>query len=183
MSTPRSCERSWVKVANQWASKAGNELYASGVVLRLKNQLDSLEWVLGDLLEEQLRRRWHSEQWSAFENVAHLGRHHEISIERIRQIAANEQPTLQVYKAEEDCEWPTWQRRSLNETLGLLRERRAELIQFVTNLAPDQLNRTGTHSTFGTMSAIRYLDFFLMHEAHHLYVALIRARARSSRAI
>jgi hypothetical protein len=163
---------------NHWASKAGNQLDASGIGMRLKNQIDSLEWVLGGLPEEQLRRRWYSEQWSAFENIAHLGRHHEISIERIRQIAANEQPTLQRYKAEEDSGWPTWQRKSLKQTLDLLRARRVELIQFVTNLSPDQISCTGTHPTFGTISVIRYLDFFLMHEAHHLYVALVRARAR-----
>jgi hypothetical protein len=93
---------------NHWASKAGNQLDASGIGMRLKNQIDSLEWVLGGLPEEQLRRRWYSEQWSAFENIAHLGRHHEISIERIRQIAANEQ----LFAADYIHHDPVWSKNS-----------------------------------------------------------------------
>ena len=49
-------------------------------------------------------------------------------------------------------------------------------------LTPEQLRRTGVHAKFGPMDVPRWLEFFLVHEAHHLYVSLQRlAEARGAR--
>ena len=42
------------------------------------------------------------------------------------------------------------------------------------NLA--QLARTGVHPTLGEMALPLWIEFFLLHEAHHLYVVMKRAR-------
>jgi len=51
---------------------------------------------------------------------------------------------------------------------------RLNLIDKITALQPLDYNRTGIHSSFGEMTLALWLEFFLIHEAHHLYVILQR---------
>ncbi|MGD8307736.1 MAG: DinB family protein, partial [Ignavibacteria bacterium] len=50
-----------------------------------------------------------------------------------------------------------------------LDENRQAMNTFLYNLTPEQLNRKGTHQKFGTMNVIQWIEFFLLHEAHHIY--------------
>ena len=82
----------------------------------------------------------------------------------------------------EDPAWERWRSLAAPQVWVALEERRAALVSAVSALAPAQLARTGVHQKFGAMSVPRWLEFFLVHEAHHLYVALQRlAEARSAR--
>jgi hypothetical protein len=49
---------------------------------------------------------------------------------------------------------------------------RAKLMARMWSLTEDDFDRTGVHSKFGAMSLALWLEFFLVHEAHHLYVVL-----------
>jgi Protein of unknown function (DUF1569) len=40
----------------------------------------------------------------------------------------------------------------------------------------DRMGRVGHHPAFGALNLRQWVQFFLMHEAHHLYVALVRSR-------
>jgi hypothetical protein len=40
----------------------------------------------------------------------------------------------------------------------------------------DQRSRIGIHGVLGGMTIPEWIEFFLLHEAHHLYVAMQRAR-------
>ena len=60
-----------------------------------------------------------------------------------------------------------------DETLRRMRDARARLIAWVNGLTPEQLERTGLHPAFGPMTIPRWLEFFLLHEAHHLYTAML----------
>ena len=48
---------------------------------------------------------------------------------------------------------------------------------------PEQdLNRIGTHPVFGTMNIALWLNFFLLHEAHHLFTIFrLAAELKKSR--
>jgi hypothetical protein len=46
----------------------------------------------------------------------------------------------------------------------------------VTSLSDQELGRAGTHPVLGALAIPEWLEFFLLHEAHHLYVVTIRAR-------
>jgi hypothetical protein len=48
-------------------------------------------------------------------------------------------------------------------------------------MSPAESGRTGLHPTFGEMDVAGWLDFFLLHEAHHLYTALVRVGEASRR--
>jgi uncharacterized damage-inducible protein DinB len=143
---------------------------------RLMNQLDGLPEVLGSAPPQALRRHPASGKWSAHENLAHLVRHHEIMLERVRRILAEDAPRLDPYRAEDDPEWPRYAALSTAEALNQLRTNRRRLIAAVEKLTPEEMSRTGVHTRMGPMALSTWLEFFLLHEAHHLYVALLRAR-------
>jgi hypothetical protein len=58
--------------------------------------------------------------------------------------------------------------------LGQLRK---QLVERIKALTPEQLPRSGIHSRFGEMSLALWIEFFLVHEGHHLYVILQRVRS------
>ena len=153
----------------------------ASLVSRLTTQLDSLGVVLARATPAAVEARPRSEEWSARENLAHLARHHAIFLARLRRLLAEDRPALGRYRAEEDPEWPAWAALPLGEVLDRLRALRAELVGLVRSLSPAESARTGLHPTFGEMDVAGWLDFFLLHEAHHLYTALLRVGEASRR--
>ncbi|MEE8606862.1 MAG: DinB family protein [Nitrospiraceae bacterium] len=147
--------------------------------IRLETQLDALSLVLDRASPDAITRRPASGKWSAHENLAHLGRHHEVFIERVQRILAEDRPRLARYRAEEDPEWPKWAALPTDEVLGRLQALRGDLIEIVKYLSPEQLNRIGVHPAFGEMTIPEWIEFFLLHEAHHLYVMMTRIRGTS----
>ena len=135
--------------------------------IRLETQLDALSLVLDRASPEAISRRPASGKWSAHENLAHLARHHEVFLERVRRIL------------EEDPQWPKWAALPTDEVLRRLKKFRSDLITLVKSLSPDQLSRIGLHPTFGEMTIPDWIEFFLLHEAHHLYVITTRIRSAS----
>jgi hypothetical protein len=142
--------------------------------LRLANQLECLHVILGGRDPAAIKRRPASGKWSAHENLAHLARIH--YRERIGRILSEDRPQLPRYKAEDDPEWPQWMRMSTEEVVHRLTALRDELVQVVTPLSLDRLNRIGVHSALGDMTIPEWIEFFLLHEAHHLYAAMQHAR-------
>jgi hypothetical protein len=143
---------------------------------RLETRLDALLLLLCKTGPDAITRRPLSGKRSAHENLAHLARHHEVFLERIRRILTEDEPRLARYRAEEDPQWPKWPAMPIDEMLRRLKTLRGDLIELVNNLSPDQLRRIGMHPTFGEMNIVLWVEFFLLHEAHHLYVAMTRLR-------
>ena len=146
---------------------------------RLETQLQALPAILGDTTPEEIDARPPSGQWSARENLAHIARHHEVMVARLARILAEKDPLLERYRAEDDPEWPRWSDRSARDVLRALPRLRARLVARVRSLSRAQAARVGVHSRMGPMIVERWLEFFLVHEAHHLYVIFGRlAEAR-----
>jgi hypothetical protein len=110
------------------------------------------------------------------ENLAHLARHHDVFLGRVRAVLAQDRPALARYAAEDDPQWPAWAALSTDEVLARLRALRTELTTVVGGLSDEDLARTAVHPTLGEMALPLWVEFFLLHEAHHLYVILKRAR-------
>ncbi len=144
--------------------------------IRLRTQLDCLPAILAGVSEESLNRRPNPEKWSARENLAHLARYHEMFLERIERIRNEDRPLLARYAAENDPEWLRWAAMPLGEVLARLRALRVELLERVQKLSKAELSRSAVHSRFGEMTLVQWLEFFLLHEAHHLLVVMQRAR-------
>jgi DinB family protein len=143
-------------------------------LLRLEGQLQALPTILGDAAPESFDVRPQSGEWSARENLAHLARHAEVFLSRLDRILHEDRPQLGAYRAERDSEWPAWAELPLEEVLRRLGSVRARLIAWVNALPDGAAGRTGMHPTFGEISIARWLEFFVLHEAQHLYVTMIR---------
>jgi uncharacterized damage-inducible protein DinB len=141
---------------------------------RLRGQLDALAHLIEGVPRADLDKRV-AGKWSVTENAAHLARYTELTIERVRRILTDPEPTFPPYRAEQDAEWPAWQSRSFEDVVERLHATRADLAALVRNLTPEQLARKGRHARFGPMSLRAWLEFFLAHEGHHFYVILKRA--------
>ena len=141
---------------------------------RLETQLELIPVLLAGVSEESIAARPVSGQWSARENLAHLARYHAVFLERLHRIMEEDSPNLGRYRAEEDPVWPEWSGLSLKEILARLRILRPEIVGLVRGLCDEESNRTGVHPLLGQMSLSRWMEFFLLHEAHHLYVVMLR---------
>jgi hypothetical protein len=142
---------------------------------RLATQPESLKLVLGDATLAALKMHPKSGKWSAHENLAHLVQHHRATMARIRRILAEDRPELPSYSAEKDPDWPALAAQNTEEVLHRLLSARQEMLALATSLSPEQCSRIGIHPA-GPMTLAQWLEFFLIHEAHHLYVIMNRAR-------
>ena len=111
-------------------------------------------------------------KWSAHEQLAHLARYHQIFLQRIDRILTEQAPELPRYRAEDDPEWPAWANLPTPQLLVRISSVRAKLMARLRSLSEEDFDRTGVHPKFGAMSLALWLEFFLVHEAHHLYVVL-----------
>ncbi|MFQ5658632.1 MAG: DinB family protein [Candidatus Methylomirabilales bacterium] len=145
----------------------------------LETQLEALPLLMGKASPDAITRRLASGKWSAHENLAHLARHHEVFIERIQRILTEDRPRLARYRAEEDPQWPKWAALPTDEVLRRLQALRGDLVELVKYLSPEQFNRIGVHPAFGEMTIPEWIEFFLLHEAHHLYIVMTRIRGAS----
>jgi len=145
--------------------------------VRLRTQLDTLPLLLAGVDDDALERRPAPGKWSAREQLAHLARHHEVTGERLRRILAEPEPSLPRYRAEEDPEWPRWAALPLAAVTAELAARRAGLVAAVAAIPPADLSRRGVHPLLGPMPIPLWLEFFLLHEAHHLFATMQLVRA------
>ena len=150
-------------------------VHRSSLVDRLRLQLDAVPAVLAAADPSRLRQSPGRGQWSAFEQLAHLARHQALFLGRIRQILDEHEPAMPSYRAELDDEWPEWRQRGLAEIVERLRKDRQRLADVVEGLSEEQLARVGVHAVLGAMPLGAWLEFFLAHAGHHLYVAFKRA--------
>jgi hypothetical protein len=154
-----------------------------GLTARLAHQLASFRTFVADADPRDLAWTPPSGRWSALLNLAHVGRHHEIMLERLERVLAEDAPAFPSYRETEDAGWAAWEALRPETLWPLLSERRGALEAWTARLTPAQAARTGVHARFGPMDVSRWLEFFLVHEAHHLYVAMLRlAEARAARA-
>ena len=144
--------------------------------LRLKAQLDCLPIFLAGICEEALARQPVPGKWSARENLAHLARYQEVFINRLRRMQTEDNPLLPRYRAEDDPEWPLWINREAQEILTTLHAQRTILVHEAQSMMSAELARTAIHPRLGRMTVVQWLEFFLLHEAHHLLAVLQRSR-------
>lgn len=150
------------------------------------DRIHRCETQLRDFLDESLRgipptvlaRPLIAGKWTALENLAHLARYHEVFLQRLDQILSGNSPVLPRYRAEEDPEWPRWQAFAADDVMARLGSLRAQLVGRLRSLKENDFLKTATHPKFGEMTLSLWLEFFLVHEGHHLYAVLQQVRSR-----
>lgn len=128
----------------------------------LMNQIDNLS-------DEQIRRQVIPGKWSIFENIVHLQTYQHTFIERTKQILTGNDPTFSRYTAEADPLFHDNCEKSSREVFQDLLSTRKEMVAGILSLPPADFAKTGKHPSYGHMNLMQWINFFLLHEAHHLF--------------
>lgn len=136
---------------------------------RIQYQHQTIKELIEYHSEDQLRVRIVPGKWSAFENIAHLVRYQLVFQDRIENIVNNNNPTFDRYVAEADPGFPTYTENTLPQLMESLNSTRNQIYKNLTTLPDRALERTGVHPKFGKLSLVQWSEFFLLHEAHHLF--------------
>lgn len=141
----------------------------SSISTRLQYQHKSLLDILDGLSDEQIRLQLNPGKWSIFENIVHLQTYQHAFIGRIRKILAEESPVFDRYTAEADPLFHENCAKSSREVMADLLTTRKELSNGILSFKETDLEKEGSHPAYGRMNLLQWLNFFLLHEAHHLF--------------
>jgi uncharacterized damage-inducible protein DinB len=141
----------------------------SSLSTRLQYQHKSLVDMIDGLSEEQIRRKVNPGKWSVFENIIHLQTYQHTFIKRVRLILAGDNPAFERYTAESDPLFLDGCQQSFREVMQDFIAHRKEIAAGVLSFPATDYAKTGIHPAFGKMNLLQWLNFFLLHEAHHLF--------------
>lgn len=146
------------------------------IATRLQYQHKSLLEVLEGVSEEQVHIKQTPDKWSIFEIIVHLQTYQHIIIKRISQIRQDEYvPVFEAYNANTDPVFLENCKRTFREIMQDLITTRKDMAAEFMKLKQAELDKKGIHPVYGTMSLQLWLNFFLLHEAHHLFAIFKQA--------
>jgi uncharacterized damage-inducible protein DinB len=141
----------------------------SSVSTRLEYQHKSLLDLIEGLSDDQIRRQVQPGKWSVFENIVHLQTYQHTFIRRVRKILEEDNPVFTAYVAEADPLFHDNCTKSSREVIQDLLATRKELAAGILSFKESDFTRSATHPKYGPMNLLLWLNFFLLHEAHHLF--------------
>ena len=142
---------------------------SASIQARLRYQHETIRELIGNLSEQQLRQRIDPAKWSAFENIAHLACYQPLFLHRIQRMREESNPFFPRYTADSHPEFPGYVEQSLGRLLGVIVTDRQTLIGELGGMDEVMLQRTGQHARYGQFPLAKWVEFFLLHESHHLY--------------
>ena len=141
----------------------------SSVSTRLQYQHKSLLDIIEGLSDVQIRKQVNPGKWSIFENIVHLQTYQHMFIERVRLMLTEDNPLFSPYTAEADPLFHDNRGLTTREVMQDLLVTRKELSSAILSFKETDFEREARHSTYGNMKLPLWLNFFLLHEAHHLF--------------
>lgn len=142
---------------------------ASSISTRLHYQHKVLLDLIDGLSDEQLRRNVIPGKWSIFENIVHLQTYQHVFCDRVKKILDENNPSFPRYTAEGDPLFLDNCSKSTREIMQNLLTTRKEMVAGILSFPPNDLAKTGTHPAYGNMNILQWVNFFLLHESHHLF--------------
>src|SRR5438067_1407378 len=122
------------------------------------------------------------DQWSVRQIVAHLADSEAANVVRLRQVIAEDNPTLVPWDQNAWAERTDYAKRKPSQALDTMRQLRADNYQLLKDLPPETYSRTGNHLKRGTMSLLDLLRLFAEHaENHTTQIRAVRAGYKASR--
>ncbi len=115
-------------------------------------------------------------KWSIHDQIAHLASYQPVFAGRLKQILETENIAFARYHADDDPAFLAAQSETSFRLLQSIDAGRTQLTGVVRNLSAAKLNRRATHPLYGQMTLSSWIDFFLLHEAHH-HFAIFRLQA------
>ena len=143
-------------------------LYSS-LVCRLKTQHLAVAEIVKNIDEQRLNHQPEPGKWSIKDNIAHLAGYQPVFISRVHQMLKGDTPVFNAYRADDEADFIEAREQALNDLIRKINGNRRQILELVTNLPDDQLSLKGTHPKYGTLIITEWTEFFLLHEAHHLF--------------
>jgi DinB superfamily len=141
----------------------------SSVSTRLHYQHKVLMDIIDGFGDDEIRKSVIAGKWSIFENIVHLQTYQHVFNGRVKQILSENNPSFPRYSAEADPIFLECCGKSTREVMQDLITTRKEMAAALPALPGTDLVKTGTHPHFGKMNLLKWMNFFLLHEAHHLF--------------
>ena len=142
---------------------------SSSISTRLQYQHKAVIDIIDDLSDEQIRRAVLPGKWSIFENIVHLVTYQHVFIGRLKMILLGHTPEFPRYTAESDPLFYDNCAKTTREIMSDFVTTRKEMVAAILAYPETDLEKKGTHPVFGKMNVLQWLNFFLLHEAHHLF--------------
>lgn len=149
----------------------------SSLSTRLQYQHKSLVDLIDGLSEDQVRRQLNPGKWSIFENIVHLQTYQHTFISRVKQILEGDNPSFEKYTAEGDPLFLDNCHKSFREIMQDYISMRKEIASGIITFPETDYVKKGGHPAFGEMTLLQWINFFLLHEAHHLFTIFKMAAA------
>jgi uncharacterized damage-inducible protein DinB len=144
------------------------QIYSS-IKDRLNSQHLAIKELIKNLDEEFINRRPETGKWSIKENLVHIVSYHQVLLMRLDKIIKSDNPYFDRYTSDDDNNFIKLQKLTSEELLIHLEEERKKVTDFIFKLNKNELQKPGTHQKFGKMNVVEWIEFFLLHEAHHIY--------------
>jgi len=141
----------------------------SSISTRLQYQHKSLLDIIDGLSDDQVHQEVNPGKWSIFQHIAHLTIYQQLTIDRIKQILDGTNPHFDPYIADTDPRFIDECKKTTVDVMRTLLSQRKSMAAELNNFADYDLNKKGTHATYGEMNLLQGLNFFLLHESHHLF--------------
>ena len=141
----------------------------SALVCRLKTQHLAVAELVKNIDDQRLNQHPEPGKWSIKDNIAHLVSYQPVFIGRVHQMLKGDTPAFNAYRADNEPDFNEAQAWPLTDLLNKLNGNRRQILELITNLSDGQLSLKGTHPKYGTMTITEWTEFFLLHEAHHLF--------------
>ena len=117
--------------------------------------------------ESQLRSFSTTGEWSALEILAHIRASDDVLAYRAYIILVGDKPLLHAYDERRWAEVARYVQYDFRSLLSSFASRRADLIQMLRHIAPDDWERSGIHEVRGPQSLLYAMNVLLEHEEEH----------------
>ena len=106
-------------------------------------------------------------KWSVRQIVCHLSDAEGVGAMRLRQVIAEDNPTLQWFDEQAWAEKLDYNKRKLSQALETFRRLRGENYELLKDLPEDTYSRTGNHSQRGPVTLLDLLKTYTEHAENH----------------
>ncbi len=144
----------------------------SHISTRLQYQHKNLVDIIDGLTEEQVRHQVIPGKWSIFQQIVHLQTYQHTFIGRVKEILKGHVPVFERYTAETDPEFLINCGKSFREVMQDMITTRKEMANEMLHFSESDFGKKGMHPLFGELNLQQWINFFLLHEGHHLFAIL-----------
>jgi len=144
-------------------------MFSNSQLQRLLHQHETIHELVAGLTETQLRTPVNPGKWSAYENIAHLAAYQPAFLQRMQRLQQEHEPLFERYVADNDPAFAEAVQLHTGQLLEKLRTGRKQIISLLLSLDDAGTWRSAIHARYGKLSVIQWVEFFLLHEAHHLF--------------